>query len=47
MAFSAFLASDVGKSFGWDSNSMNTNQAAYGLFVHLFDFGDKDDKILT
>ena len=46
-AFSGFLASDVGQSFGWDSHSANANHKVLGLFVPLFDFVDKDDKILT
>ena len=47
MAFSGLLASDVGQSSGWDSHSVNANHKVFGLFVPLFDFGDKDDKILT
>ena len=47
MAFSGFLASDVGQSSGWDSHSVNANHKVFGLFLPLFDFGDKDDKILT
>ena len=45
--FPGFLASNVGQSFGWDNHSVNANHTVFGLFVHLFDFGDKDDKILT
>ena len=41
------FGSDVGQSSGWDSHSVNANHKVFGLFVPLFDFGDKDDKILT
>ena len=29
------------------SHSINANHTVFGLFVHWFNFGDKDDKILT